>query len=318
MLLQMKSNPYVFGVVPSPIKAGDFVFEKETRPPGAAPLVYKHPAVRKVPVFEQQGSTCVGNSVAAAFMYLQYEERNEVMAFEGEVLNAKVTHKEGEPAWASAVLDAVLLQGAESGTGLYFPKAYAKVDPKDRDAIKVAMSTPGNVVVGAFIFFGGNFPGDPNALGERPKEYYKPVADPSNQGFHEMMLCAYDQQGIQVQNSWDRTWGDGGFALMSWEYVHEHCYELIVITDSADTAGGFVTTYVAPVNVAERAVKHADLPDRRRPAVYCVKGNGRFWIKDIWEAKRMAVDLHKVEILPDTDKVWNLPTIGPDAPPSHR
>lgn len=37
-----------------------------------------------------------------------------------------------------------------------------------------------------------------------------------NQGGHAVLICGYDKQGVWIQNSWGKDWGEWGFAKVSW------------------------------------------------------------------------------------------------------
>jgi hypothetical protein len=167
-----------------------------------------------------------------------------------------------------------------------------------------AISTPNQAVVFATWL--------PDGWDRNPTQY-APAFPENSGGLHAMFIVRYSQEGVLVQNSWDRWFGDRGFIRLSWAFVEKHFVEAMAITDKPDIAGGYIKTYDVPDMNVERAVKRSVAP-----AVYLVKGNGRFWIKDPWEAKRFGVDLNRVEVLPDTDKVWAIPVIGPDAPRDQR
>lgn len=302
---QALTDPTVFGYVPGEPTAKDYLYDASL--PHAAPPAYTHPSFQNVPVMSQQGGTCVGNSIAAALMGLQYVETGEVVGFNGEELNARVTHREGDATSFKPVMDDLLKSGIREGAagrdGLYFPEAYANVDYTNVEAVKQAISTPGQAVVFATFLLDG-----PTGFGSNPKQFLRPDAGPRG-GLHAMWAPAYTAEGLIAQNSWDRWFGDGGFVRLSWDYVVQHFVEVMAITDRPDVAGGYVKTYEFPDPTWERAVKRPG-----KPAVYLVKGNGRVWIKDPWEAKRFGVNLAAVEQVPSTDKIWALPVTGPDAP----
>jgi hypothetical protein len=204
--------------------------------------------------------------------------------------------------------------------GNYYPQAYAWLDYTNREAIMAAMSTPSQVVTGAIWLqsnFGGGGGSEPN--GGPPRNNgtdFIPFIDEQPWGLHEITYVGYEARGLIFQNSWGTWWGDGGFGRMSWDYAAKRSTEMLVITDSPDNAGGFVKTYDWGSGT-ETAIARLDLPDRKRPAVYRVLSNGREWIKDPTEAKRLGVKLPPVRV-PDTDGRWSLPVIGPDAPRSLR
>lgn len=211
--IKKSGNLYASGVLPSPLSAKDFAVRRAV--PGASPSSFLHPAYRKLPVKNQQASTCVGNTGALVEEMFEYVESKRVLSF-----------TQCPTSWR----------------------------------------------------------------------------------------C-----GVVIQNSWGPQWGDGGFWRLGWDYVmSERVGEAWVLTDSPDAAGGYIRTFFTDVNAKERAVKHKPTATSTRPAVYLVNANGRRWIKDPFEAKRMGVNLALVEKLDDTDTVWDLPVIGPDAPAALR
>ena len=38
-----------------------------------------------------------------------------------------------------------------------------------------------------------------------------------NQGGHAVLICGYDKQGVWIQNSWGKGWGEWGFAKLPWQ-----------------------------------------------------------------------------------------------------
>lgn len=55
-------------------------------------------------------------------------------------------------------------------------------------------------------------------------------------GGHAQCLVAYNPQGAQVVNSWSETWGDGGYAWLTWDYLaSDQCGDFWI----ADTAPAF-------------------------------------------------------------------------------
>lgn len=310
--IRTSGDLYALGAKPSGVRPSDYV---ASNLPASSPPKFMHSAIRNVPVKNQQGSTCVGNSIALCMTYLEWVEKGDVVSFSGEELNMRVVgHDYGEGAAASPhdVLDDITKHGARSQTGLYFPKGYAWVDWHDHEAVKAAISGPGQMVT-ASVWLTHAFD---EAADNKTYAHEDPALN--NWGYHELTFVGYTDEGVFVQNSWDTWWGDGGFVRLGWDYVDARLGECWVITDNADTVkDGFVKTYDYGT-ATERAVKRADLSTRKRPAVYLAKPNGRIWITDPFQAKRFGVDLHKVEILKDTDKVWELPVIGPDAPRSQR
>jgi hypothetical protein len=296
-------NPYASGYAPASPSPKQYVFDPKVY---GAPEGYTLPSFGKTPIYYQQGGTCVGNSIAGALTALQYVETGEVIPFNGEELNARATKEFLGPTSFTPVMDIIMKTGFKAGNGLYYPAGYANVDYRNRAAMMEAISTPNQAVVFATWL--------PDGWDHNPTQY-APAFPENSGGLHAMYIVRYTQDGVLAQNSWGRWFGDRGFIRLSWAYVEKHFVEAMAITDKADVVGGYVKTLDLGDLSTERAVKHIGAD---RPAVYLVKPNGRFWIKDPWEAKRFGVDLTKVEALPDTDSVWAIPVIGPDAPRSTR
>jgi hypothetical protein len=57
-------------------------------------------------------------------------------------------------------------------------------------------------------------------------------------GLHEVLAVGYDSRGVKIMNSWGTSWGNGGYAILDWNYISNYSYE-------AETAAGFVTTAAA-------------------------------------------------------------------------
>lgn len=306
--IRRSGDLYALGVRPSGVSDRDYVVAPPA--PAAAPPSFTHSAVRKVPVKDQQGGTCVGNSIALCMTYLEWAEKGDVVSFDGEALNMRVVGRDyGEGAAASPhdVLEDIRLHGAQGPTGLYFPKGYAWLDWHDHEAVRAAMSTPGQMVTASVWLT--------RAFDEAADDKTFAREDPAlnSWGYHQLTFVGYEDRGVLVQNSWGTWWGDAGFVRLGWDYVDARLGECWAVTDNADTVKeGFVRTHDYGAG-AETAIARYDLPTRKRPAVYLIKPNGRIWIKDPFEARRMGVALPPVRV-PDTDKRWDLPVIGPDAP----
>lgn len=280
--------------------------------PRSAPTPYFVPSFNQTPVYEQDGGTCVGNSSGAALTHSNFQETGEVVIFDGEALNARVTHRYDTPTSFRPIMDDILKSGVAplQDEGLYFIEGYANVDWHDREAVRNAISTPGQMCVFATQLTREFGP----AL--YPKTPLKPSPGEPGMGLHAMLLVGYTDDGVWIQNNWGDSWGNKGHCVLSWEYVDTHFVEIMAITDKKNLADGYVKTHEYDPR-AETAIAHTDLPNRKRPAVYLVKNNGRIWITDPIQAKRFGVRLPAVQV-PDTDPRWALPVIGPDAPRQFR
>ena len=50
-----------------------------------------------------------------------------------------------------------------------------------------------------------------------------------NQGGHAVLICGYDKQGVWIQNSWGRYWGEWGFAKITWQaFDREFMYGAVI------------------------------------------------------------------------------------------
>lgn len=281
--------------------------------PRSAPAPFFIPSARKVPTYNQQGGTCVGNSIGSYFTHAAFQEHGEVFMFDGEALNARVTHEYDKPTSFRPILDDILKSGISplGDEGLFFPAGYANVDYHDAEAVRNAISTPGQMCVFATFltkeFVEARTP--KVALPARPGE--------QGMGLHAMgPLIGYDNDGPYGQNNWGVGFADQGITHYSWDYVNTHFVEIMAITDKPDVAGGYIKTHQY-FGYDEHAIKRFDLPNRKRPATYLVKDNGLIWIKDPTEAKRFGVKLPATAVA-DSDDRWGLPIIGPDAPKQYR
>lgn len=305
LLAESRTDPYALGYAPAGPNGKDYTYDASL--PRALPS-YIVPSFQKTPVYSQQGGTCVGNAIAAAMSHLVWQDSGQVVGFDGEELNARVTHAFDQPTSFRPVMDQILATGLRSrnGAGLYFVEGYANVDYHNVEAMKDATARPNQMCVIATHIEPG--------FGDKPKEYQPANPAGNTGGLHAMCgPVAYDDHGVLIQNNWDTWFGDGGFVRLSWDYVLAHFVEFMVITDKPDVAGGYVKTYQPPSDQGYPVIRRIG-----STAVYQVRVNGRFWIKDPTEATRMGVNLNLVQEVPATDKRWALPVIGLDAPASTR
>lgn len=278
--------------------------------PRSQPAPFMVPSFKKVPTYLQQGGTCVGNATGAALTHSIFQWTGEVVVFDGEALNARVTHRYDTPTSFRPIMDDILKSGVAplSDEGLYFIEGYANVDWHDREAVRNAISTPDQMCVFATQIT--------RAFGSNPGNPLPPSPGEPGMGLHAMLLVGYTQEGVVIQNNWGSGFGVDGCCVLSWEYVDTHFVEIMAITQRVNIAERYVKThqYDGPY---ETAIKRFDLPDRKRPATYLARSNGRIWITDPIQAKRYGVRLPATAV-PDTDERWALPVIGPDAPKQFR
>lgn len=55
-----------------------------------------------------------------------------------------------------------------------------------------------------------------------------------NMGGHAVLVCGYDKQGVWIQNSWGKGWGEWGFAKITWEAFDKQFLYGAVISHALD------------------------------------------------------------------------------------
>ena len=55
-----------------------------------------------------------------------------------------------------------------------------------------------------------------------------------NQGGHAVLLCGYDKEGVWIQNSWGKGWGEWGFAKIPWTVFDRQFMYGAVLTRALD------------------------------------------------------------------------------------
>jgi C1A family cysteine protease len=92
----------------------------------------------------------------------------------------------------------------------YRIKAWSRFDAKDIDAVKAQLAR------GAPVIFGMR--AGAKLRGHRGDAVFN--ADEGNFGAHAMIAVGYDdaKNAFRIQNSWGRSWGDGGYAWFSYDF----------------------------------------------------------------------------------------------------
>lgn len=67
--------------------------------------------------------------------------------------------------------------------------------------------------------------------------YYNAVSG-SFLGRHAVAVLGYDSYGVKIQNSWGTSWGDGGFAWLSWNFLATQSEEAYVVNGFTAPATG--------------------------------------------------------------------------------
>ena len=54
---------------------------------------------------------------------------------------------------------------------------------------------------------------------------YYPASGEQYAGGHEITIVGYNSQGVRVENSWGKGWGDHGYVNLSWKYLANQVWE---------------------------------------------------------------------------------------------
>ena len=80
-------------------------------------------------------------------------------------------------------------------------------------SIETALAAGDPVVIGIPVYANFEYQGAAN------NGYYAGISG-SFEGYHAIAALGYNAQGLVIENSWGTTWGDGGFATLSWAFVN--------------------------------------------------------------------------------------------------
>jgi hypothetical protein len=70
----------------------------------------------------------------------------------------------------------------------------------------------------------------------------------SPEGGHAVTVLGYDSTGVRIENSWGTTWGDSGFATLSWSFVNQYVFDAVAVGQLVGSAA------TAPVNTRVPAI----------------------------------------------------------------
>ena len=92
----------------------------------------------------------------------------------------------------------------------YRIKAWSRFDAKDIDAVKAQLARGAPVIFGVRI--------GTKLRGHRGDSVFS--ADEGQYAAHAMIAVGYDdaKNAFRIQNSWGRSWGDGGYAWFSYDF----------------------------------------------------------------------------------------------------
>ena len=103
-----------------------------------------------------------------------------------------------------------------------------------QQSIKTALAAGNPVVIGIPVY--ANF----ESVTSANHGLYSSVSGPLL-GYHAIAALGYNSTGLRIENSWTASWGDAGFATLSWSFVNTYVIEAVsvgplVAAPPADTA----------------------------------------------------------------------------------
>lgn len=314
----LAGDTHALGAAISPIDDRDFI---QYPPAPGAPDQFAVKGIGQVPVYEQQGGTCTGYSIAGVLSYLEFAETGQRRTFDGSEIHHRIVRSYSNGVWPREVLTDIFQRGAEAqataeSSALYFIEGFAGV-PLDPDSVLTALSTTGAL---QFVTWLGTAFGD--QWYDRTDSYIPAPAQQDQGGLHSMLIVAADRaKGVVIQNNWGTGGGvpfegaSGGFHKVSWEWLQMQAVEAWSLADRSNaTTEGWIRNHTQRVTVGGVAlVKRPD-----KPAVYAVLGETRDWISSQKELYSRGLGGVAVTIRERTDAVWGFPVVGPDAPEDQR
>ncbi|OAX55562.1 C1 family peptidase [Xanthomonas graminis] len=176
----------------------------------------------------------------------------KVTKFAPMYLYTQVNHGGDNGSTLDAPLDVALAQGIDTERH-YFQGSYDYLTPPTKEerenAAKYKQPYQYQVIYSDFSDEGGGRPliqqikaalanSTPVAIGFYPRQGFESLT-PSNAvdyddsspiiGGHEVIALGYDEEGLLIENSWGKDWGDKGFAKLSWSVVAKDVKEAAVI-----------------------------------------------------------------------------------------
>jgi len=247
--------PVVTGLKPRPAPLGASLAAPAEALPASVDL-----SASTVPVGDQGTlSSCVSWAIAHAMLgWYSNQDRRPGQPFAPMYLYSQINSGRDGGAWPSDAFNVLATQGndtqADYQLGNYDwwdqPTAAEKLNAAkfrtvghrvvfDGRATSESVSAPGQAAIQAELAAGR-----PVAIGTSVRSTFQTWNNTSALfndttspvvGAHEMLAVGYNQDGLLVQNSWGTTWGNRGFARISWSTVQKDVY-------LADVIDGFATT----------------------------------------------------------------------------
>jgi hypothetical protein len=191
------------------------------------PSRYRVDARTPLPVYEQQGPSCVGWGTATAQTAMERKDKRRTVLHDGAEFYSHVAL----PGGGAYPRDALKLwrdRGVLTESGKPHRIAgFAAVNPRDHDAVRHAIYAGRGICIGFAVTHewaqgGGKEFDATDAQGDEVL------------GGHWMYVPGYEQAGPEGLNTWGRTWARNGRATLPWAYWNRHVWECWTIIDVND------------------------------------------------------------------------------------
>jgi C1A family cysteine protease len=195
----------------------------------------------------------VGSCVAWATLYSGYGILMKQQGITGSPMApmyayAQISKGSDRGTWAAAVLKIAKSQGTDTKADYWQGDFDYTTQPTDaertnaasyklsgynsltegsglKDAVKQSLSQGMPVAVGLDLYESFY-----DITAATAKDYsYMPASGESYIGGHEMLVVAYNSQGVTFENSWGKNWGNAGYLNVSWNYLQTYVNEATAI-----------------------------------------------------------------------------------------
>ncbi len=214
----------------SPADHRDYSYRERVLSAGAVPRLparYRVDQRAPLPVYEQQGPSCMGWSVATAQTALERRDKRRTVRHDGQEFYSHIALP-GGGAYPRDALKLWVDRGVLTEAGkAHKIAAYAAVNPRDHDAVRHAIYTGRGVLIGFAVTAewaqGGGAEFDAtDAQGDEVL------------GGHAMFVSGYEQAGPEGLNTWGAGWARNGRAVLPWAYWDRHVWECWTLLDVND------------------------------------------------------------------------------------